>query len=266
MIVRTDAVILRTFDYGETSRIVTLLTRTHGVVGGLARGARRPKSTFGSTLQPMAHVQAVFYHRAGRGLQTLKEASHVTRFRRLDGRDLDRVTLGLRAVEVTRAVIDEGDTHPLALDLLVAVLSYIDAAEERVANGLLWFQLRLATLLGFAPSVDREDVLALDDRGVLLLDRGSVRPAPDDEPGVIPSGAAVPASRAALRAFAIFARTDLSVSSRLDLDPEVLRETEGLIEGYLRHHTDSRAPERVRSVADQLEAGLARSGTSGRPM
>ena len=129
MIVRTDAVVLRTLDYSETSRIATLLTRSHGVVGALARGARRPTSTFGSTLQPMSAVQVVFYHRPGRGLQTLKEASHIVRWKTLT-QDFHRVPLGLRAVEVARGVLGEGEAHPLALDLLIRTLAVLDAAED----------------------------------------------------------------------------------------------------------------------------------------
>ncbi|MEL7362835.1 MAG: recombination protein O N-terminal domain-containing protein, partial [Bacteroidota bacterium] len=48
MIVRTDAVVLRTLDYGETSQIVALFAREHGLLSVIAKGSRRPKSRFGS--------------------------------------------------------------------------------------------------------------------------------------------------------------------------------------------------------------------------
>ena len=262
MIVRTDAVVLRTLDYGETSRIVTLLTRTHGVVGALAKGARRTKSRFGSTLQPMACVEAVLYMKPNRGLQTFKEAAHHVRFPHLDGSDLDRLTAGLRAVEVARLTLDEGDTHPLALDLLIRTLATIDSAAEGAGNAVPWFQLRLASLLGFDPDIDRDDVLALgDEGGALLLETGAVLP-PDAEapPGVDPrlgpsAFGGVRASRAALRAFAILARTDLETATRMRLDTATRRETEALVDAYLRTHIGSAFPERVRGVADQMDAG-----------
>ncbi len=259
MIVRTDAVVLRAFDYGETSRIVTLLTRTHGVVGALARGARRPSSRFGSTLQPMSCIQAVLYVKPGRGLQTFKEAAHLVRFPHLDGRDLERVTTGLRAVEVARLALDEGDAHPLALDRLVETLAFADAAPSgHAANAVPWFQLRLAALLGFSPDVDREQVLALaDDGGRLDLETGAVvATGTDADPGTDRSARGVPASRAALRAFAVFARTDLATSGRLRLDAATRREVETLADAYLRLHAGATFPERVRGVADQLDAGL----------
>ena len=246
MIVRTDAVVLRAFDYGETSRIASVLTRSHGVTSVIAKGARRPKSRFGSTLQPLSHVQVVFYHKPGRGLQTLKEASHVTRFPHLLA-DLERLPLALRALEITRGMLGEGDAHPLAVDLLVAALSVLDLAEARAANALPWFGLHLAGLLGFAPDVQRADVLALGDAGGgLVLGTGAVVPA---------GSGGIRASRAALRAFAVFARTDLETSMRMHLADDTRGEVDNLVDAYLRTHSET-APERVRAVAHQLDAGL----------
>ena len=252
MIVRTDAVVLRAFDYGETSRIVTLLTRRHGVLSALARGARRPKSRFGATLQPMAYVQVVYYHKEGRGLQTLKEAAYVERFGRLGG-DLEKTTVGLRMVELARALLHEHDPNAPVLGLLAGTLGWLDGARSdgapRAANALPWFQLRLAALLGFAPDLHRDDVEGLGDDGVLHPDTGTV--APDGLAG----RAALRASRAALRAFAVFALADLDTAGRLRLDAATRAEVEALADAYLRYHTEDAFPERVRKVADQMASG-----------
>ncbi|HLT48448.1 MAG TPA: DNA repair protein RecO [Rubricoccaceae bacterium] len=256
MIVRTDAVVLRAFDYGETSRIVTLLTRRHGVLSALARGARRPKSRFGAALQPMAYVQVVYYHKEGRGLQTLKEAAYVARFGHL-GADLEKTTVGLRMVELARALLHEHDPNAPVLGLLAHTLAWVDAARSdgapRAANALPWFQLRLATLLGFAPDVRRGDVEALGDAGVLLLDTGAVVPA--GAPAGLAGHAALRASRAALRAFAVFALADLDTAGRLRLDGPTRTEVEAAVDAYLRYHTEDAFPERVRRVADQMAGG-----------
>ena len=262
MIVRTDAIVLRAFDYGETSQIVTLLSRQHGVVGVMAKGARRPSSRFGSTLQPMSYIQAVYYYRPNRGLQTLSETSHLARFGTLRT-DLERITLGLRAIEVARLTLEEGEAHPLALEALARTLTFLDASEDNAGNALAWFQLRLASQLGFAPDVQREDVLALGDQGRLRLDSGAV--ASEEAPPGLLNAQGVTASRAALRAFAILARTDLETAGRMRLDPEVRDEVQRLVDAYLRHHAPSSFPERVQSVSDQLDAGLAeaRRGRDG---
>ena len=45
---RDSGVVLRTHKLGEADRIITLLTRRHGVVRAVARGVRRTSSRWGS--------------------------------------------------------------------------------------------------------------------------------------------------------------------------------------------------------------------------
>jgi DNA repair protein RecO (recombination protein O) len=248
MILRTDAVVLRAIEYGETSQIVTLYTRRHGQITVMAKGARRPKSRFGSSLQPMAYVQVVYYYKPGRGLQTLKEATHV---RVLHGvaADMAKITAGLRMVELVRVLSHDEEQNVLLFTLLVQALLRLDGAGERVGNVWPYFQLRLAAILGFSPDIDREAVLALgDDGGVLALDTGAVLPTPAGPK----SG--VRASRAALRAFAIFARADLDDVMRLTLDTDLRAEVNRLVDAFLRYHVEDAYPHRVSKVVAQLEA------------
>ncbi|MEM1042246.1 MAG: DNA repair protein RecO [Bacteroidota bacterium] len=246
MIVRTDAVVLRAIEYGETSLIVTLFTRRHGQVTVMAKGARRPKSRFGSALQPMGYVQVVYYYKPGRGLQTLKESAHVQVLHGVAA-DIEKITVGLRLVELVRALTEDQEENPLLFTLLVQALLELDGAAERAANVLPHFQLRMATVLGFAPDVQRGDVLALpDEGGVLALDTGAVLPlaaAPK-------AGARV--GRQALRAFAVFARADLATAMRMALSADLRDEVQRLVDAYLRYHVEEAYPDRVRKVAGQL--------------
>lgn len=245
MILRTDAIVLRAFDYGETSQIVALYTRQQGRVSVMARGSRRPKSTFGSTLQPMSYVQAVYYHRPTRDLQTLKETHHVVRLPRL-ARDIERLGAGFRIVELLRGLTEPGEANPLLFNLALHALLNLDAAEQRPLNALPHFQLRMAGILGFAPNVRKEDVLAVpDEGGSLALDRGTIHAS---RSGQLHLGA----SREALRAFAVFARTDLETALRMQLTSDVLDETLRLIDAYVRHHVEGRYPDRADAVMRSL--------------
>lgn len=246
MILRTEAVVLRSMDYGETSRIVTLFTRTKGKIAVLAKGARHPRSRFGSTLEPMSYVQVVFYYKPGRGLQTLSESAHVELFHQT-GRDLEKITLGLRVVELVQALLQEEEQHPIVFDLLLQVLHWLDDAGDNTANLLPYFQLRLATVLGFAPSVEREAVEQLPEEGGLLaLDTGAIVPLA----GAARAGAR--ASRTALRAFAICARADLATIMRMRLAPDVRLELGRLVEDYLRYHVEDAYPTRSNRIIGQI--------------
>lgn len=247
MIIRTDALVLRHMDFRETSRIVTLFTRSHGKVSVLAKGARQMKSRFGSALEPMAYIQAVFYHKPTRSLQTITEASHLHLFPRLRA-SLGTLTLGLRMVELTHALSHDEQPNPMLFNLLLQALHQLDEADaamaERLPNLLAYFQLRLATSLGFAAAVSREQLSALPDGGgVLTLDSGAAHPQ---------GFQGRRASRQALRAFGICARADLDDVMRMHLTPAVRRELDALVEAYLRYHVEDAYPTRGEAVIEQL--------------
>jgi DNA repair protein RecO (recombination protein O) len=54
----TPALVLGSLRYGETSRIARLATRDFGVISAIAKGALRPKSRFGASLQLLSEGQA----------------------------------------------------------------------------------------------------------------------------------------------------------------------------------------------------------------
>lgn len=255
-IIRTEAIVLRSLNYGETSQIVTLFTQKKGKITVMAKGARRPDSSFGASLQPMAHTEVVFYYKPTRDLQTLSESAHVELFHGLS-RDLEKIGLGLRIVELVYALLETEDAHPAVFALTQQALRRLDAASARAANLWPYFQLRLAAALGVAPSIDRQAVASLPDAaGVLALESGAVGP-PDT-----PAEAAERAPRAVLRAFAVFARADLDDVMRMRLSDAQLRQVNTLVEHYMRYQFDASYPTTSRDVIHRLNELAAPSSDS----
>src|SRR3984893_4597083 len=77
------ALVLRTTDWSETSRIATLWTREFGKVRVLAKGGRRLKSNFEIALDLLTPCSIVFLRKSSGGLDLLTEAQVVKRFPRL---------------------------------------------------------------------------------------------------------------------------------------------------------------------------------------
>src|SRR5258707_13373666 len=77
------ALVLRTTDWSETSRIATLWTREFGKVRVLAKGGRRLKSNFETALALLTVCSIVFLRKSSGGLDLLTEAQVVERFPRL---------------------------------------------------------------------------------------------------------------------------------------------------------------------------------------
>src|SRR5215469_13171703 len=81
------ALVLRTTDWSESSRIATLWTREFGKIRTLAKGGRRLKSNFESALDLLTLCSIVFLRKSSGGLDLLTEAQVAQRFPRL-GSDL----------------------------------------------------------------------------------------------------------------------------------------------------------------------------------
>ena len=248
MIVRTEAIVLRSIQYGETSRIVTLFTREKGKIAVMARGALRPKSRFGSTLQPMSYVQVVLYWKASRHVQTLSESSHIRTFRGLH-KHLAALAYGQRVVELVQAMMQDEDENPLVFQLLLDVLDRLDRHAARAEQVFYFFQLRLAQILGFAPHIDREEVERIPESGgVLLLENGSVEPSGSHWSRETMRSA----PRRTLRAFAIVACADPDTIMQMRLDERTSAELGQLIEDFLRYHVEDALPTRGSRVVKQL--------------
>jgi DNA repair protein RecO (recombination protein O) len=152
-LVAVDAIILQVFPYGDTSRILRLLTRTEGLRSAIARGARRPKSRFGGVLEPFAEGSATLFLRPARDLQTLS-GFELTRSRQGLGRHLLRFGAASLLAELVLRTESE-HAPPATYERIARALDRIEAAVpprlEAVALAEAW---GLVAALGFAPELD----------------------------------------------------------------------------------------------------------------
>ncbi len=150
----TEAIVLRSMKYRSSSKIVTLYTRNHGKVSVIAKAARERSKFFGSALEPMSYISAVFYWKEGRDLQILSEASHLRAFHGLTVR-LETMAAGLAIVELAQLVTHYQEANPELFNLILGSLTVLDARAEDPGLIFCAFELRLAGVLGFSPEFDR---------------------------------------------------------------------------------------------------------------
>jgi DNA repair protein RecO (recombination protein O) len=148
---KTDAIVLRTVDFSETSCVVTLFTRGFGKISALAKGARRRKSPFEAALDVLSICRIVFIHKSSDLLNLLTEAQLERRFRAAQF-DLSRLYAGYYVIELLTALTDDGDPHEELFDLAVTVIRTIDSHEPFVVE-LLRFEIRMLSILGHQPAL-----------------------------------------------------------------------------------------------------------------
>ena len=74
-LVETESLVIKSYNLAEADRIVVLLTHDHGVVRGVAKGAKRLKSKFGSALEPFSIVRVSYFE---------KETSELVSIQKID--------------------------------------------------------------------------------------------------------------------------------------------------------------------------------------
>ncbi|HTY59236.1 MAG TPA: DNA repair protein RecO [Bacteroidota bacterium] len=152
MIVRSEAIVLRTMKYRETSRIAVLYTKERGKISVVAKGVRDGKSRMGGALQPMNHVVALFYMKESRDLQLLTQCDSAGQFPGL-GTDLDRMGAAMAAVELTDAVSPAEEPNLPLFELLRATLDAVSRATNQPGNALYYFEMHLLEIIGFRPDM-----------------------------------------------------------------------------------------------------------------
>jgi DNA repair protein RecO (recombination protein O) len=250
MVVRTEAIVLKSMPFRETSRLVTLYTLELGKLTTIARGAQSKKNLFGSTLQVLSYVQAVIYTRPTRSIQLLTNCSHI-KVQPGISRDLKRLAIGQRICELVLALTEEGVDSPELFHLFTRTLGALGDPATDAVLVQLYFQLHLTAALGFGPSFTRDEVERIDDSGgYLMLDSGTILRELDT------SSRSLAASRGVLRAFAILYRADFNVILRMQLTEEQRRGLYTLITRFMQYHVQDAYPVRGEKVLSQI-LGLA---------
>src|SRR5690242_11989967 len=149
----TDAIVLHSFDYLESSRILRLLTRDGGVRSVLARGARRSQRRFGAALDLYAEGSAQLHVKPGRELDTLG-GFDLTRARPHLAAHLDRFN-GAAAVAELALRFAQAAADTDLFDAVSRSLDEIAAAPGTAARdatlGAAW---RILAQLGVGPTID----------------------------------------------------------------------------------------------------------------
>jgi DNA repair protein RecO (recombination protein O) len=156
--VKGTALVLRTTDWSETSRIATLWSREFGKVRALAKGGRRLKSNFESALDLLNVCDIVLLRKSSGSLDLLTEARVVRRFPGLRT-DLAALYAGYYLAELLADWTEENDPHPALFDDALATLEDLGRSsgkETAVPAGqrIMRFEMVFLRALGFGPALE----------------------------------------------------------------------------------------------------------------
>ena len=158
MLRKDQAICIRTVDYSETSQIVTFFAKASGKIGAIAKGSKRPKSSFDGPIEMLSHGRIVFAAKNKDNLATLTEFESAAGTAGLVPlrNNLFSLNCCLFAAELVNLLTDEHDPHPKLFDSFLEFLHNAENAREKceILALLILFQLALLKEVGLGPILD----------------------------------------------------------------------------------------------------------------
>lgn len=231
-IIRSEGIVLRRRDFGETSRIAVVYTRAAGKVQLHAKGARVARNRFGAALEPLTRGEYVFYWRESKDLFILSETAIIAGGQAVR-EDPARLPYGLAMAEAADRLSAEGDADVDFYDALAAALAALATGPAPLL--LIQLLMRFAGRLGLAPDLSacvvcgRADFAAgarfdLAEGGICCRD-------------CRPGAQTLELSAAALALFQSLARFGPEHLRRVKAPPETALQSLGLIRSHLHYRT-----------------------------
>jgi DNA repair protein RecO (recombination protein O) len=151
MLIKSEGIVIRTVDYGESNKVLTIYTKEFGKMGVMARGAKKTKSRLSSVAQ--LFTCAYFLIQKGSGLGSLNQAEIIKSYRSVK-QDIFKTAYAAYVVELLDKSTDEGKPSPALYEFLNLTLTYLDEGiDPDVLRAI--FEMKMLRLQGVGPTVDR---------------------------------------------------------------------------------------------------------------
>ncbi len=237
-----DALVLSTVDYGESDRLVTMLTREHGKLTAFAAGARKSKRRFAGALEPFMRLRVHLVET--RGSTVRLDAADIEAGYYGAREDLSLIARALYAVELCRELTRDHEPHPELFTLLEEYLARLDA-KEAGPTSLLAFELFALAHAGLMPRFDACALCGGSPGERPRFDQAHGGAVCEPCGGRAREAVAIPpALLTGLRA--------LQEGQRTPLPPELRARARGILNVFIAHHLGRR----LKSVDFMAQVGL----------
>lgn len=146
-----DAVVIDLLEYREADRIVTLFSKEHGKLSGIARNARNSVKRFGGALELFARLSIHFH--PNEPLASIRDADIVTIYPQIRS-SLAGIAAAGYAAELVAALAPERYANLRVFRLLTAYLEHLDRSPAR-ADDRHFFEMNLLNILGYRPPLEQ---------------------------------------------------------------------------------------------------------------
>lgn len=161
----TDAINLKSYNLSEADKIMVMYSKEKGLIKGVAKGCKKPKSKLGARMDLLVANTIMLYK--GKNLDTICEAKALNTFKN-NRQDIDKLLYSTYVSEIVNNFgVEDDPCSGEIYDLLYKSLEKIANAKDKkeVLIGVIKFQLKIMEISGFGVELDsclccREQILA----------------------------------------------------------------------------------------------------------
>lgn len=150
MLYRVEGIVIRTVDYGENHKIVTLITNNSGKAGVLIRGARKVRSKHASLAQPFTYGEYSYTRHTGLG--TLQHGELIASNHLLRA-DLDLAAHASYIAELMDRCISDDEVGNIHFEQLKACFTALAEGKDVVVITAI-FEMKMLILSGYSPVLE----------------------------------------------------------------------------------------------------------------
>ncbi len=170
--IKTEAIILKGFKYGDSSKIITLFSAEAGKFSAIVKGVRNSKSKLSGIFETLNHVSVIFNRKDNRDLQMISNADCISAYPNVK-ENFEKLMIAYRISELTSSMMFEYDVSKEVFTLLRDVLETLELSEKNFALLFVLYQVKFSFIQGINPGRTEETRNFLDNKFV-LRDKDSV--------------------------------------------------------------------------------------------
>src|SRR5262245_47432971 len=152
MIVKTEAIVIRSRDLRETSKLTTFFTRSHGKMTGVLKGIRKDHKKFGSNVDKFSVNDVVYYQYRNQDIHLVSQCD-LTQYFFPIRQDYQRNLAANYALELVDAVMPAEEKNEEVYEALLQFLSALQHVDD-IHKLIFVFQIKILHLSGFSPHLD----------------------------------------------------------------------------------------------------------------
>lgn len=231
---KTEALVIKTFDFRETSLIATLYTRDFGKMKGLLKGIRNEPQKFASSLEPFSHNEIIFYKKRSSSLDLVSQCDLKDNFDPIRT-NIEKIALASLMMEMVDAIMPWEDSNEDIFNLVLNSLRLMCACgyPDKIST---IFKIKLLGLSGFKPHFD--SCISCSER-IIGQAKFSINLG-----GLLCHSC----SKKDIRARSVYRgttatilhieRNELDSNLRLGINPQIKRELDFILQSFLEFHLE----------------------------